>query len=547
MKATIGCLAACLFAWSSALAEPPNPIPPKQLELLQQAGNAKWVEKDHAKAAKLYQEAFSLGPITKRGYYLPAAESLALTQQPELAFECLDRELAAGWANPREGLSTYDFSAIKDDPRFASFIAKAEAARTAYLATVGVEAVGLSKGNADDTIRSWSADTSINPPELATRLAGWNEYAAPSRTGVWFAPGPPVIDGEPVHFMVYIPKGYQPTRRWPLMVWIPGGFWDRAQIFPPERQDHDSNPLTRYADELGFVLMHSTASKKFDTVQRRGMGAIRSQIAITKRLLNIDDSRVCYMGHSDGATGILRTACIDPTPFAAFAPICFMPVVGAAYANTSSRPIYSISGAKDSLYNVEKMMQVVDHARGTGSRWSAWIEPDADHGYAEWLDGVLPGFLRVVLGSMRSNRDRVEVASRVPPPGGRYSVDIDWLGIAEVDPARAPTAAHRPWAIDVDVGNGKTQRVSGETDWGYAQGVQTGNRFDVQTSRVAKLVVRIRHGTINAAEPVKVFVNGECRFDQTLTLESKAIVESFLKDFDRDHVWLAELRLDVPQ
>lgn len=546
MRRVIRVLLLTGLTWIPALGvEPAGQVEraPEQRELLRKAGLAKWVDKDPGKAMDLYAQAFALGPLTERGFYLPAAECAAQAGQADRAFEWMDRELVVGWANPREGLNTYDFSAVKGDPRYAGFIERAERARTEYLASVSPERLGLQPGSAVATVTRWRDDPSVGAAEFAVRLWAWSEFPRPTATGTWFAPEPPVFEGESVHFTLYVPKGYDPTRPTPMVVWMSGGFHERTAVFPPERKDHEYNPLIEQADALGFVLLHSQSSKKFDTTRVLGQRAVRAQVGLVKRVLNIDDDRVFYMGHSDGATGVIRTAALDPTPYCGFGPIAYMPVLGAFFGNANARPILSISGEKDGLYDAAKSALIADFGRTLGARWSSWIEPEAEHGFQPWLRPILPGYLRVALGGRRANADRLSIAAHTKQ--GR--INVDWLALVAADGARPTSATHRAWSVGVPQSNGAVVKFDGETDWGYLDGVRRGNRFELQTSRVAKAAVRLRAGDIDPAQPVVITVNGREVHNATLTPDKAQIAEWFLTDFDRQRVWLGEVMVEVPE
>ncbi len=69
------------------------------------------------------------------------------------------------------------------------------------------------------------------------------------------------------------------------------------------------------------------------------------------------------------------------------------------------------------------------------------------------------------------------------------------------------------------------------------------NRFELQTSRVGSLTIRISPDMVDLAKPVQVFVDGQPIFDAHVTPDIAYMLRTFLANRDRKAVYVSELQL----
>ncbi len=72
-----------------------------------------------------------------------------------------------------------------------------------------------------------------------------------------------------------------------------------------------------------------------------------------------------------------------------------------------------------------------------------------------------------------------------------------------------------------------------------------GNIFDIRTSRISALKIRIHPEMVNMQDPVKVIVNGVEVFNDLVTYDRDYIRNQFRKNFDRKALWVNELYIPV--
>lgn len=125
------------------------------------------------------------------------------------------------------------------------------------------------------------------------------------------------IDNSPQFCRCYLPLNYDPSKRWPMVVYLHGYY--------------ENNP--EYINLWDVTKRHESASDKQGVIfiephgrgntQYRGMGDrdVLKCIEMAKQRFSVDDDRVYLMGSSMGGFGTWNVATRHPELFAAIAPI----------------------------------------------------------------------------------------------------------------------------------------------------------------------------------------------------------------------------------
>ena len=189
-------------------------------------------------------------------------------------------------------------------------------------------------------------------------------------------------------FSIYVPKGYDKKKSYPLMVALHGLGSSHWQIirYPG---------LTRLAQKHGYIVVAPMGynssgwygadgrftrftSKK---ILRWSEQDVMNVLAITRKELSIDDQRIFLMGHSMGGGGTWHLGMKFPKKWAALAPLA-----PAAPRNIGDLhkikdiPVVMVMGSKDFLWR-------------SGLKWVAAMKKlDMDYEYIEVKNGghVLP-------------------------------------------------------------------------------------------------------------------------------------------------------------
>lgn len=119
----------------------------------------------------------------------------------------------------------------------------------------------------------------------------------------------------------YLPPGYRADRPWPLVVQLHGynpANPEYVRWWAADSRHHAIHFVDRGADGPVYIEPHGRGNTQY-----RGFGEkdVLRAIAEAKRVLSIDEDRVCLMGDSMGGWGTWQVATRHPEVFAAIAPI----------------------------------------------------------------------------------------------------------------------------------------------------------------------------------------------------------------------------------
>jgi hypothetical protein len=82
---------------------------------------------------------------------------------------------------------------------------------------------------------------------------------------------------------------------------------------------------------------------------------------------------------------------------------------------------------------------------------------------------------------------------------------------------------------------------------GSIEAVRKGNRIEVRTSRIAAFEIYLAEAMVDLAKPVTVVVNGKTVHEAVVAPDLAFVVEQSMADRDRTMVYLARLRITVPE
>jgi acetyl esterase/lipase len=124
-------------------------------------------------------------------------------------------------------------------------------------------------------------------------------------------------DGTAQPYFVYVPEGYQPDRKWPLIVFLHGYVPYTSLIDPWVLfEDHE-----RIAADAGAILLTPYGRRNTD-FQGVGEVDVLASIEEVARFYAIDPNRIYLCGPSMGGYGTWTIALRYPGRFAACAPMC---------------------------------------------------------------------------------------------------------------------------------------------------------------------------------------------------------------------------------
>ncbi|NCT75174.1 MAG: hypothetical protein GXC78_11625 [Chitinophagaceae bacterium] len=404
---------------------------------------------------------------------------------------------------------------------------------------------GLDKSPDFTLIGKWKNDPAVSADSLYSLLISWNRYQKPVRNGIicryWIKITPSVS----VPYFVYIPRGYDPSRKTAVLIYYKGGWLSRPQFSGNYVKEMvTDNPTFDYLDEYNMIEIFPALRQDLAIYGKYGYEHLMAMLTETKKRFNVDDNKVFLAGFSDGGKTVYNASFLLQTPFA-----CFYPINGSFpsrpdFPNFINRPIYSIVAEKDELTVPQSIKSKAEYANRMGASWIYRELADKKHFYHKYASEVVPVLFR-----------HMQVTSRQALPvsctydrGYNDSVfrGIDWLQIS-VDTKRPATAVHFTDSIH-------TYSMSGESS-DYLYGEKTGqlrahyldNTFTITASKVDMVTLYISPLMVDLQKPVSVVINGKKVFEHKVTASKEFMAGWFLNNFDRAQLYVNKIEVAVSE
>jgi pimeloyl-ACP methyl ester carboxylesterase len=218
----------------------------------------------------------------------------------------------------------------------------------------------------------------------ADLLAGKNPFQ--SRTGDMRLAYRSPVDDELVPFRVFAPEGYDPAKKYPMIVGLHGANGDEHSFMRGR-----GGLFKRLGQERGYILATPSGRGPYGGYEG---AAEQDVIDVTERVMqlySVGPERVFLTGHSMGGQGTWYVGLNHPDTFAALAPIA-----GTAkrrrgpipFDNKPDMPVLFSHGAKDSVNLVENARRTAELARKSLSSFRYDEYPECEHN--DVVDAALP-------------------------------------------------------------------------------------------------------------------------------------------------------------
>ena len=184
------------------------------------------------------------------------------------------------------------------------------------------------------------------------------------------------VDDSDQPYALYLPKGYDPARKYPLVVSLHGASSNHRlnlrRVFGRGNQPTETDAeATRYFPPLRPVEFIVASPYARGTMGYQGIPEkdVWDVLADVKRRFNIDEDRVYLTGLSMGGGGTLWLGLTHPDVWAAIAPVCAAAPRGAEElaGNALNVPVHLFHGDQDPAVKVES-----SRTPGRSASWT-WV------------------------------------------------------------------------------------------------------------------------------------------------------------------------------
>ena len=128
------------------------------------------------------------------------------------------------------------------------------------------------------------------------------------------------VDGTQRHYQVFVPRAYDPTRAWPVVLFLHGGLQDGTDGYQPTG-DGIGSAIRRAADRFPAIVVFPQAREEQQWADDEADFALQTLDA-AEREFNIDADRVYLTGLSRGGRGAYYIAYRHADRFAAVLVVC---------------------------------------------------------------------------------------------------------------------------------------------------------------------------------------------------------------------------------
>jgi len=189
------------------------------------------------------------------------------------------------------------------------------------------------------------------------------------------------LDGSLMPFRVYVPKEYDGSRPWPLVVFLHGAFCDENTYMAQD-------VLQPAADRYGYLIVSINGRGPFSSYLKEN-GAqqdVMDVIALMQKYYKVNDSRIYLTGHSMGGGGTWTIGTLFRDKFAAIASMSGVNSQNVneldaklAVGGDKKIPILVTAGGKDTASPPEANITAYEKVKALGYPTKIVVYTDSPH------------------------------------------------------------------------------------------------------------------------------------------------------------------------
>jgi dienelactone hydrolase len=509
-------------------------------------------------AYALYKQAFDRYPhkVEKLGLYKAGYLAAVLGHKQEafrLLNKAVDQEL---WNMILGKYASDEFSAIIHEPQWAVLESKARTVRDRFMKKLMDKQQQLEAQSMRSKLRFESASAE----EAYRMISTYNQF--PPLTDNFLSLSFPINDTLRTPYLVCLPRQYDPHKSYALLISLHGGVLNTTG-FPEYMDSTDTGGwnrfYTKYAQQHNVVMVYPNANRSFNWMSPdQGFFMVPEILKAIKQIVNVDDSRVCITGHSNGATGSFSYLMKQPAPFAAFYGFNTRPRVatgGTYIRNILNRSFFNVSTDEDYYFPPDANDSLTVLMRQIGADYQ-------DHrynGYPHWFPAFHDSEAAHQLlfaDLLRRSRDPFRPELYWECDDVKYG-RCDWLAITQLDTAAKPAVWQTQLNFDIKKWksfNAQDSLVTRDTlmkafkydkPAGAIKATYSNNIFKIKTSGLKRLSVYISPEMVNIKKRVFIEVNGKRMFKGMVMFDKSVMLQEYNNSADRKAIWINRIDLEL--
>lgn len=342
-------------------------------------------------------------------------------------------------------------------------------------------------------------------------------------------------DGRVRSLGILVPQNYDPTRAYPLMVWLHGG----VNGVHPHKGTYAYRSFMRDSLTTDRFIISITGEKGATWFDAQGFDNINQGVQYIKQHYHIDDNRVVLAGISDGGTGGYFQGVLNAGPYAGFVCMSSYPAMMAKMKmpmymhNMRHSSWFIIHTGKDRLYPQSIVKEYVKFFSYMQIPLAGKFYRDKGHDLGGFRDDALPAVYawmdtlsRVVPDTINWSADRIEA--------GR----LEWIQMEDLGPSPhdfnfAPT---EPALKKFSISSPYSSRI---------RAIRTGNTVRIFSNNVRKFSLLIAPDQFDLQQKIEVYANGALVFNSKVSTDATWMLRDFKQYRDRTRIYTARLLINL--
>ncbi|MCB0489863.1 MAG: hypothetical protein KDC99_15380 [Cyclobacteriaceae bacterium] len=346
----------------------------------------------------------------------------------------------------------------------------------------------------------------------------------------------------PPHAVVTVPEGYDPTKQYPVQIYLHGAVSNVDPFFLYRYTIDTTNTELLKADRIFIFPSGWNFAPWWSDVQSTNLHYLLNYV---KENYNVDENKVRLSGVSDGGIGSYYFANCDQTYWSGVTPfigsVRALTRVGARqlyFNNFSNVPFYIVNTNLDNIFDISWEKPFADEVRNRNPKSHYTIVKGEGHNM-KWFPGLRDSINTFVQNHSRHPYPDTLIWQTENLNFGRYR----YLVIDKIGKTKSDARIADPNSVDL-LGTPITA-FRRELPSGIIRLVKSGNSVQVEASNVKQYTILISPDHFDITQPIVVITNGTKSFEGKVNPDVSTLLKWNRKDNDRKMLFVSELTIKV--
>jgi predicted esterase len=153
-------------------------------------------------------------------------------------------------------------------------------------------------------------------------------------------------------FRLFLPPGYDASRKWPLLVLLHDAGGDEGSYFEKYPAQDGGSQVMKLASERGYVVAAPSGRGPMEYYTNVSRKDVLDVVDRVKECFSIDGKQVFLAGHGTGAGGVMSVSMGEPGRFAALMAVGGQPLEALDFSKAPDVPLLFVQGGADEIFSL---------------------------------------------------------------------------------------------------------------------------------------------------------------------------------------------------